>query len=99
MATGDAIFAGQQPVDDLQPAADPVFGVADGTQRAGPPLERGGGHVIEDQSRAGQVPGRERVLDLLLPGSEPVHRRVQVILITAAHAKHLAQGAGRGLVP
>ena len=27
---GNAFFAGQQPVDDLQSAADPVFGVADG---------------------------------------------------------------------
>jgi hypothetical protein len=26
----DAVLAGQQPVDDLQPAVYPVFGVADG---------------------------------------------------------------------
>jgi hypothetical protein len=93
----DAVGGGEQPVDDLQPAADPVFGVADGAQRAGPPLERGGGHVVEDQGPAGQVPGRERVLDLLLPGGEPVHRAVQVILVTARHPQHLAQRAGRGL--
>ena len=93
----DTVLAGQQPVDDLQPAADPVLGVADGAQRAGPPLKRGGGHVVEDQGPAGQVPRRERVLDLLLPGGEPVHRAVEVILVTARHAQHLAQGAGRGL--
>ena len=38
----DAILAGEQPVGDLQAAADPVFGVADRAERAGPPLERGG---------------------------------------------------------
>ena len=37
----DALRGGQQPVDDLQPAADPVLGVPDGAQRAGPALERG----------------------------------------------------------
>ena len=31
------------------PAPDPVFGVADGAQRAGSPLERGGGHVVQHQ--------------------------------------------------
>ena len=95
----DAVGAGQQPVDDLQAAADPVLGVPDGAQRAGPPLERGGGHVVQDQGAAGQVPGRQRVLDLLLPGRQPVHRLVQVILIAAAHAEDLAQRAGGGLVP
>ena len=44
----------------------------------------------------GQVPGRERVLDRLLPGRQPVHRLVQVILIAAARAEDLAQRAGSG---
>jgi hypothetical protein len=70
--------------------------VADGTQRAGPPFERGGRDVVKDQRAAGQVPGRQRVLDLLLPGGEPVHRSIQAVLITAAQAQHLAQRAGRG---
>ena len=94
----DAILAGEQPVDDLEPAADPVFGVADGTQRAGPALERGGGDVVEDQGAAGQVPGRERVLDLLLPGGQPVHRAVEVILVAATQVQDLAQGAGGALL-
>ena len=84
----DTLLGGQQPADDLQPSADPVFGVADGAQRAGPPLERRGGHVVKQQGAAGQVPGRERVLDAALPGGQPVHRRVQVSLITAACAQH-----------
>jgi hypothetical protein len=44
------------------------------------------------------VPGRQRALDLLLPGSQPVHRRVQVIIIAAAQAQDLPQGAGSGLL-
>ena len=95
----DAALAGQQPVDDLQPAPHPVLGVADRAQRAGPALERGGGHVIQHHGAAGQVPGGQRVLDLILPGGQVVHRRVQVILIAAAQVQDLAQGAGRGLVP
>ena len=93
----DAVLAGQQPVDDLQPAPDPVFGVPDGTERAGPALERGTGDVIQDQGAAGQVPGGQRVLDLLLPGGQVVHRRVEIILIAAAQPEDVAQGAGRGL--
>jgi hypothetical protein len=45
------------------------------------------------------VPRGQRVLDLLLPGGQVVHRRVQVILIAAADAEDLAERAGRGLVP
>ena len=95
----DAVLAGQQPVDDLQPAVHPVFGVADDAQRAGPALERGGGHVIQHQGAAGQVPGGQRVLDRVLPAVQVVHRRVQVILIAAAQVQDLAQGAGCRLVP
>ena len=84
----DALGGGQQAVDDLQPTPHPVLRVADGALRAGLALERGAGHVIQDQGAAGQVPGRRRVLDLLLPGLQPVHRRVQVILITRARGPH-----------
>ena len=59
----DALGGGQQPVDDLQPAPHPVLGVPDRAQRAGPPLERGRGDVIQHQGAAGQVPGGQRVLD------------------------------------
>jgi hypothetical protein len=43
------------------------------------------------------VPRRERVLDAVLPGGEPVHRAVKVILVTARDSQHLAQRAGGGL--
>ena len=51
MATGMP-SRGQQAVDDLQPAPHPVLRVADGALRAGPALERGAGHVIQDQGAA-----------------------------------------------
>jgi hypothetical protein len=73
--------------------------VADGAQRAGSALERGGGDVIQHQGAAGQVPGREPVLDPGLPGGQPVHRRVQVMLIAGARAEDLPERAGRGGVP
>ncbi len=62
------------------------------------PSNAADGDVVKDQGPAGQVPRREGVLDLVLPGGEPVHRGIQVILITAAQAQHLAQGAGGGLL-
>jgi hypothetical protein len=71
--------------------------VADRAERAGPPLERGGGDVIQDQGAAGQVPGGQRVLDRVLPVPQVAHRLIQVILIAAAQVQDLAQRAGRGL--
>jgi hypothetical protein len=95
----DAVLGCQQPVDDLQPAADSVFGVPDGARRAGPAPGRGGGDVIQHQGAAGQVPGRERVLDRVLPGAQVVHRCVQVILITGPQPEDLAGRGGRGFPP
>ena len=43
------------------------------------------------------MPRGQRVLDLLLPVLQMVHRRVQVILIAAAGADDLAQRGARGL--
>ena len=43
--------------------------------------------------------GGQRVLDLLLPAVQVVHRRVQVILITGPQVQDLAQRAGGGGVP
>ena len=43
------------------------------------------------------MPGGQRVLDRVLPGGQVVHRRVEIILIAAAQAEDVAQGAGRGL--
>ena len=43
----------EQPVDDLQPALDPVACVPDLAQRAGAALKRRRGHVIEHQGAVG----------------------------------------------
>src|SRR6266704_2910792 len=93
----DGVRGRLQIVYGQQPAPHPVLGVADRAQRAGPALERGTGHVIQHQGAAGQVPGGQRVLDLLLPLLQVVHRRVQVILITRPQPEDLAQAqlAGR----
>jgi hypothetical protein len=87
----------QQPVDDLAPAFDPVAGVPDRPQRAGAALERRRGHVVEHQRPIGQMPGGQGVFDAFLTGQRPVHRRIQVVLITARDAEHRTQGAGGGL--
>jgi hypothetical protein len=86
----------QQPVDDLQPAFDPVTGVPDCPQWAGAALERRRGHVVEHQRAVDQMPGSQGVFDDLFALKHPVHGRVQVVLITAGHAKQLSQGAGGG---
>jgi hypothetical protein len=85
------------PVDDLQPAAHPVAGVADLARRAGAALERGGRDIVEHQRALAQVPGGQRVLDARLAGQQPVHRGVQVVLVAGFQAEQRAQRAGRGL--
>ena len=89
--------AAQQPVDDLQPALDPVSRVADFAERAGVALKRCRGHVVEHQRSIGQMSCRQGVFDGFFAVEHPVHRRVQVILIATGHRKQLAQGAGGGL--
>ena len=87
----------QQPVDDLQPAFHPVAGVPDRPQRAGAALKRRRGHVIEHQRAVGQMPRGKGVFDAVFARQRPVHRRIQVVLITAGHPEQLAQRAGGGL--
>ena len=88
----------QQPVDDLQPAFDPVAGVPEASPPAGRRgLKRRRGHVIEHQRDVGQMPRGKGVFDAVFALKRPVHRRIQVVLITAGHPEHLAQRAGGGL--
>ncbi len=89
--------ATQQPVDDLRPAFDPVAGVPDLAQRAGVALKRRRGHVVEHQGAVGQMPCGQLGFDGVLALKHPVHRRIEVILITAGHAQHVTERAGRGL--
>ena len=65
-----------RPLDDLQPAFDPVAGVPDRAQRAGVALERRRGHVIKHQGAVGQMPGGQGVFDGVLTPQHPVHRRI-----------------------
>ena len=81
----------QQPVDDLQPPFHPVSGVPDRPQRAGAALKRRRGHVIEHQRPLGQMPRGKGVFDGVFAGQRPVHRGIQVVLVTAAHTEHLPQ--------
>src|SRR5258705_4768809 len=43
------------------------------------------------------MPCGKCVFDAVLAGQRPVHRRIQVVLITTGHPEHLAQRAGGGL--
>ena len=67
--------------------------IAKPRQRTGTPLKVGAGDVIERQLTLFEVPAREPTLDLLLALTQPVHRRVQLIVDRALHPKLLAQRA------
>ena len=95
-----ALGVGEQPVLDLQLALLAVAGVAAPGQRAAPALQpRTGqveqGHPLRVRVRC-QVPAGELHLDRVLPGPEPVHRRVHVISVDLGHAQ---VGAERGVAP
>ena len=68
----------------------------DRAQRAGAALERRRGHVVEHQRSVGQCRA-ELGFNAVLAGQHPVHRGIQVVLITAGQPEHLTQGAGGGL--
>ena len=86
-----ARLVAQQPVDDLRGAALAVARVAQRGQLATPSLEIGGGHVVEHQLAVDQMPTREAILDLLLTIQQPVHRRVQIVLIGVGDPELLGQ--------
>src|SRR5438309_1768766 len=76
-----AVGGADEPVDDLERAAAAVARVAEPRQRARAALEVGGGDVVEDERRAGEMTARERLLDPPLAGKQPVERRVQLVLV------------------
>ena len=78
-----ARLVAQQPVDDLRRAALAVTRVAQLRQRARAPLEIRGGHVVEHQLPILEVAAGEAILDPLLALQQPVHRRVQIVLVGA----------------
>ncbi len=97
---GAALGVGEQPVLDLQLALLAVAGVAAGRQRAAPALHPRGRQVEQRHprrvDRRGQVAGGQPCLDRVLPGAEPVHRRVDVISGRAGNAQVGPEG---GVVP
>ena len=76
-------------MDDLQPAADPVSGGARSPQRAGAALERRRGHGIQNQRPTTEMPRSKATFGAVLAGQHPVHRRIQVILVTRSHPEQL----------
>ena len=70
-----------------------VFGVAERAEGTGPALEGGRGDVIEHERAVFEMPGGERVLDRFLARPQPVHGRVEVVLVGAAQREHLAERA------
>ena len=81
---------GHQPVDDAgQPGA-----VAVGTalrQGAFAGVVGAARHVIQDCCPRGKVPPGQLALDEGLAGREPVHRRIQVVLVHVLHAELLRE--------
>ena len=74
-----AVGVGEQPVVDLRGAAPAVPGVPDRRQRAAPAGHPRAGQVVERGAAGGQVPAGQLRLDRLLPVSEPVQRRVDLV--------------------
>ena len=89
-----AARVGEQPVVDLQQPLLAVAVVAQLGQRAGGALEVAGRQVVQHQAAVAQVPRGELLLDRVLAREQPVHRRVQVVLVRIGHAEVLGQRGG-----
>ena len=78
-----ALRVGEQPVLDLDVAFLPVAGVAAGAERAVRAFQPRAGQVEQGHPlrvrRRGEVAAGEALLDGVLPGLQPVHRRVHVV--------------------
>ena len=78
-----ALGVGEQPVLDLHLALLAVAGVAARPQRAAPALQPRAGQVEQRHPGRvrgrGEVPAGELALDRVLPGGQPVHRRVRLV--------------------
>ncbi len=91
-----AAHIGEQAVVDLERAFAPVAAVADPGQRTGGAFEVTRRQVVQHQRAGAQVTGGELFLDRVLARQQPVHRRIQIVLIGVGHAELLGQ---RGAVP
>ncbi len=89
-----AARVGEQPVVDLQQPLLAVAVVAQLGQRAGGALEVAGRQVVQHQAALAQVARGELLLDRVLAREQPVHRRVQVVLVRVGHAEVRCQRGG-----
>ena len=92
-----ALGRAQQPEDDLQRALLAVAAVPVLGQRAVRALHVAGGQVVEHQRVLAKMPLGEPLLDGGLPLDQPVHRRVELMLIDVAESEQFAQGGYRAL--
>ena len=86
----------QQPELDLHLAALAVPGMTALGQRAGASLHPHRGQVIEHQGAFPEMALGQGALDAVLALQQPVHRRVQVVLVQRPQAQLLGEGVARG---
>ena len=94
---GTPLAVTQQAEDDLELAALAVPGIAMFGQRTRTALEVTGGEVVEDHGAFGQVLFRQPLLDGLLTFHQPVHGRVEFVLIGVLHPQFLSQTVREGV--
>ena len=82
----------QQAELDLQLAPLVVTGMSPGGQPAATAFRIHGGQIVQHQRTIPQMPPGQAVLDLLLALNQPVHGRVQVMLVAVGNPQGLAQG-------
>ena len=93
-STATAVGRAQQPEHDLLLALLAVPVVAEGGQRAEPPLQIARAHAVEDQGGALEVPVGEAGLDPLLAGEQPVEHGEHLV---ARDGAEIEQGAEAGV--
>jgi hypothetical protein len=87
-----AARVGEQPVVDLQRAGPAIAAVAALGQRAGAALEVARRQVIQHQRALAQVACGELLLDRVLARQQPIHGRIQIVLVGIGHTEVFSQG-------
>ncbi len=70
--------------------------MSQGGQRTARSLKVAGAQIVEHQRVVAQVPLGQRRFDTLLSDQQPIHSRVQIVLVAATERQHPRQG---GSVP
>ena len=82
---------GQQAELDLRAIGPVVAAVPVARQRAVAALDIGAREVVQDERARGQMAGRQRALDPVLAGQQPVECAVQLVLRRAGHGHDLPE--------